>query len=71
MIGTFRIHFAIPLDLAVVRNPLQASILLCSICNGQWMSSLAPDTAYPDSVSLVNPPKTTIPKTLAALPSSQ
>ena len=26
---------------------------------------------YPDSVSLVNPPKTTIPKTLAALPRSQ
>lgn len=26
---------------------------------------------YPDSVSLVRPPKTTIPKTLAALPSSQ
>jgi hypothetical protein len=25
----------------------------------------------PDSVSLVNPPKTTIPKTLAALPSNQ
>lgn len=27
--------------------------------------------AYPDSVSRVRPPKTTIPKTLAALPSSQ
>jgi len=26
---------------------------------------------YPDSVSLVNPPNTTIPKTLAALPKSQ
>jgi hypothetical protein len=26
---------------------------------------------YPDSVSLVRPPKTTIPKTLAALPSNQ
>lgn len=26
---------------------------------------------YPDSVNLVNPPKTTIPKTLVALPSSQ
>lgn len=28
-------------------------------------------TAYPDSVSRVNPPKTTIPNTLAALPSNQ
>ena len=28
-------------------------------------------TTYPDSVSRVNPPNTTIPKTLAALPSNQ
>jgi hypothetical protein len=29
------------------------------------------DTTYPDSVNLVSPPKTTIPKTLAAEPKSQ
>jgi hypothetical protein len=29
------------------------------------------EKTYPDSVSLVKPPKTTIPKTLAALPSNQ
>ena len=29
------------------------------------------DRTYPDSVNLVRPPNTTIPKTLAALPNSQ
>jgi len=38
----------------------------------QWIEATC-DTlfSYPDSVSLVRPPKTTIPKTLAALPKSQ
>jgi hypothetical protein len=34
---------------------------------GTWMN----ETTNPDSVSLVQPPNTTIPKTLAALPRSQ
>ena len=39
--------------------------------HGQWKSTSALSATYPDSVSLVRPPKTTIPNTLAALASSQ
>jgi hypothetical protein len=34
-------------------------------------TTISEEKTYPDSVSLVSPPNTTIPKTLAALPSSQ
>jgi len=37
---------------------------------GNWSFFVCKDT-HPDSVNLVRPPNTTIPKTLAALPMSQ